>query len=94
MMRNENINLPHISQSCKTRVISSFFKKLFYIRFYKFDNVKWGSPKSANKYYLTIKFFNKYFLDFRIMNQDNSFFFRCEQLNYYLNKNNDINLKF
>lgn len=93
-MRNENINLPHISQSCKTRVISSFFKKLFYIHFYKFDNVKWGSPKSATKYHLSITFFNKWSLNFRIMNQDNSFFFRNEELYMWIQGIKQRDIKF
>ena len=94
MMRNENMIEPQDPQCVQTSVISSFFKKLFNIHYYKFDKVKWGSPKNATKYYLTIKFFNKWFLDFRIMNQDNTFFFRCEQLHNYILNIKYKNIKF
>ena len=76
------------------RVISSFFNKLFYIRFYKFDKIKWGNLKGATKYYLTMNFFNKWYLDFRIGKQDGSFSFRNEQLHHYILSRKNKNIEF
>ena len=57
-------------------------KKAFYIGLSKFDKPIQGTLKGSTKYMLSITFFwiN---LDFRIMNQDGSFFFRNEQLYWY-----------
>lgn len=64
-------------------------KKIFYIRFYKFENLRYGILKGVTKYFLTVELFNKWILDFRIGNQDGSFSFRNEQLhNYILSKKN------
>jgi len=61
-------------------------KKLFRIHYYRFQKPLLGSSKGSTKYHLSITFFNKWSLNFRIMNQDNSFFFRNEELyNWYLN---------
>jgi len=61
-------------------------KKILRIHHYRFQKPLWGSLKGATKYHLSITFFNKWSLNFRIMNQDNSFFFRNEELyNWYLN---------
>ena len=67
-------------------------KKIFFIRFYEFEKVRWGSLKNASKYFLTIKLFNKWSLDFRILNQDGSFYFRNEQFYHWLKskKNQDV----
>lgn len=69
----------------KTADISSFFKKLFRFHFYKYSKPIWGTLKGSTKYHLSITFFNKWNLNFRIMNQDNSFYFRNEDFyNWYL----------
>ena len=85
-MRNENVNKPINQQSCQTDVISSFFRKIFRFYLSKFEKPKWGSLKGCTKYYLSITFFNKWNFNFRIMNQDNSFFFRNEELHYFIYK--------
>lgn len=59
-------------------------KKYFWIRAYKFSKpLMLDRLKYCTKYGLEITIF-KYTIRFRIMNQDNSFFFRCENLNMWL----------
>jgi len=78
----------------KHAVISSFFKKLFRIHYYRFHKPAWGSLKGSTKYHFSITFFNKRSLNFRIMNQDNSFFFRNEELYSLYLKIRYRNIKF
>jgi hypothetical protein len=93
-MRNENMNELQNKQSCQNAVISSFFKKLFRIHYYRFQKPIWGSLKGSTKYHLSITFLNKYSLNFRIMNQDNSFFFRNEELYMWIQGIKQKNIKF
>jgi hypothetical protein len=82
------------TQSCKTSVISSFFKKLFRIHYYRFQKPIWGTLKCSTKYHLSITFFNKWSLNFRIMSQDNSFFFRNEELYMWIQGIKQRDIKF
>ncbi len=83
-----------VPQCDKTAVISSFYKKFFRFHYYRFHKPKWGTLKGATKYYLSITFFNRWNLNFRIMNQDNSFFFRNEELYSWCLKIKQRNIKF
>lgn len=76
------------------RVISCFFKKLFIFHIYKFQKPIWGTLKGSTKYHLSITFFNKWNFNFRIMNQDNSFFFRNEELYMWIEGIKQKNIKF
>ncbi len=89
-MRNKNLNEPHNPQCVQTSVISSFFR----IHYYRFHKPSWGTLKGSTKYYLSITFFNKWSLNFRIMNQDNSFYFRNEELYSLYLKIKYRNIKF
>ena len=89
-----NIKLNLMPQLNKHAVISSFFKKLFRIYYYKFNKPSWGTLKGSTKYYLTVTFLNKWNYNFRIMNQDNSFFFRNEELYSLYLKIKYRNIKF
>lgn len=68
-------------------------KRAFYIKLSKFDKPIWGNLKGSTKYMLSITIFWVN-LDFRIMNQDNSFFFRCEQLYWFYLKIKYRNVNF
>ena len=59
-------------------------KKYFWIRAYKFSKpLMLDRLKYCTKYYLSITILG-YAIDFRIMNQDNSLFFRCENFSGWL----------
>ena len=92
-MRKKNMIKPINPPFLQTAVISSF-SKLIFIKFSRFNKIKHASLKSASKYYLTIHFFNKWSLDFRIMKQDNSFSFRCEQFYYFMKMRKNKELPF
>lgn len=55
-------------------------KRLFYFRWYAFDKIEnHRNPKMLTKYHASVGLFGKQ-LDFRIMTQANTWFFRCENL--------------
>lgn len=55
-------------------------KKIFNCHYYKFDTSKYGNPKGCTKYFLTLNFFAKWQLNFRIGNQAGGWYFRNEEL--------------
>ena len=89
-----NIELDQKPQLNKHAVISSFFKKFLRFYFYKYSKPIWGNLKGSTKYHLSITFFNKWNLNFRIMNQDNSFYFRNEELTNWYSQIKQRNIKF
>lgn len=90
MLENKDLN-PQLSE---TAVISRFFKKLFRIHYYRFHKPVWGTLKGSTKYHFSMTFFNKWTLNFRVMNQDNSFFFRNEELANWYSQIKQRNIKF
>lgn len=54
-------------------------KKILWIDWYEFDNVSQSPPRNLTKYYITICILGKS-INFRFMNQDGSFSFRCDNL--------------
>lgn len=60
--------------------VKKALKKIFNWHGYKFDTSKHGNPKSRSKYFLTLNFFGRWQLNFRIGDQAGGWSIRNEEL--------------